>query len=108
MERPDLMLWYLWSRGGDDIPQGVYRHETSLSLHELSDANPSQLHMTVPISFRRTAEIPRVPVCCIDRMSHANIPKRFLGCFARPHSARFMVWRRTAQIGFNSPPIMTS
>lgn len=74
------------------IPQGVYSHGTSLSLHELSDANPSQLHMTVPISFRRTAGIPRVLVCGIDQMSHAKIPKRYLGCFARPHSARFLIW----------------
>ena len=70
VERPDLMLWYLWSRGRDDIAQGVYSHETSLSLHELSDANPSKLHMTVPMSFRRTAEIPRVLV-----LHRSNVPR---------------------------------
>ena len=53
VERPDLVLWYLWSRGRDDVPRGVYSHETALSLYELSDANPSKLHMTVPMSFRR-------------------------------------------------------
>src|SRR5260370_1392033 len=42
VERPDLMLWYLWSRGRDEAPQGVYSHETALSLYELSDANPSR------------------------------------------------------------------
>jgi predicted transcriptional regulator of viral defense system len=67
--RPDLMLWYLWSRGRNDIPQGVYSHETALSLHELSDANPSKLHMTVPISFRRNSEIPSVLV-----LHRANVP----------------------------------
>jgi len=62
VERPDLVLWYLWSRGRDDVPQGVYSHETALSLYELSDANPSKLHMTVPMSFRRNSEIPSVLV----------------------------------------------
>jgi predicted transcriptional regulator of viral defense system len=69
VERPDLMLWYLWSRGRDDVPMGVYSHETALSLYELSDANPSKLHMTVPMTFRKTAEIPRVLV-----LHRANIP----------------------------------
>lgn len=69
VERPDLMLWYLWSRGRDDVPKGVYSHETALSLHELSDANPSKLHMTVPMAFRKTAQIPTVLV-----LHRSNIP----------------------------------
>jgi len=68
-ERPDLMLWYLWSRGRDEVPQGVYSHETALSLYELSDANPSKLHMTVPTTFRRNSEIPSVLV-----LHRGNIP----------------------------------
>jgi predicted transcriptional regulator of viral defense system len=69
VERPDLVLWYLWSRGRDDVPQGVYSHETALSLYELSDANPSKLHMSVPMSFRRNSEIPTVLV-----LHRANVP----------------------------------
>jgi predicted transcriptional regulator of viral defense system len=69
VEHPDLMLWYLWSRGRDDVPQGVYSHETALSIYELSDANPSKLHMTVPISFRRNSQIPSVLV-----LHRANVP----------------------------------
>ncbi len=69
MERPDLVLWYLWSRGRDDVPKGVYSHETALSLHELSDVNPSKLHMTVPMSFRRNSEIPSVLV-----LHRTNVP----------------------------------
>ncbi len=69
VERPDLVLWYLWSRGRDDVPQGVYSHETALSLYELSDANPSKLHMSVPMSFRRNSEIPSVLV-----LHRANVP----------------------------------
>jgi predicted transcriptional regulator of viral defense system len=52
-DRPDLMLWYLWSQNRLEIPQGTYSHSTALSLHELSDLMPSKLHMTVPKGFRR-------------------------------------------------------
>src|SRR5690348_5433492 len=50
-ERPDLIRWILWSRNRREIPEGVYSHETALSLHDLSDAMPAKLHMTVPTSF---------------------------------------------------------
>src|ERR1700722_3696513 len=52
-DRPDLMLWYLWSQNRPEIPQGTYSHSTALSQHELSDLMPSKLHMTVPKEFRR-------------------------------------------------------
>jgi predicted transcriptional regulator of viral defense system len=61
-ERPDLVRFWLWSRNRDDIPQGVYSHETALSLHELSDVMPAKLHMTVPKTFRRMAPTPRAVV----------------------------------------------
>jgi predicted transcriptional regulator of viral defense system len=59
-ERPDLMLWYLWSKTRQEIPEGIYSHDTALSLHELSDLMPSKLHLTVPKEFRRTTEIPKI------------------------------------------------
>lgn len=59
-ERPDLMLWYLWSKNRREIPEGIYSHDTALSLHELSDLMPSKLHLTVPKEFRRTTEIPKI------------------------------------------------
>ncbi len=55
-----LVLWSLWSRNRNGVAQGVYSHTTALSLRDLSDANPSKLHMTVPLSFRRNSETPRV------------------------------------------------
>jgi predicted transcriptional regulator of viral defense system len=61
-ERPDLMLWYLWSRNRNEKPQGVYSHETSLAIHDLTDINPGKLHMTVPKNFRRNSRIPDVLV----------------------------------------------
>ncbi len=61
-ERPDLVLWALWSRNRDEKVEGVYSHQTALSLYELSDLNPSKLHMTVPTHFRRNSEIPGILV----------------------------------------------
>lgn len=59
-DRPELVLWSLWSRNLKDIPQGVWSHETALDIHELSDVMPSKMHMTVPRGFRRRIEIPKV------------------------------------------------
>ena len=57
--RPDLILWWLWSRNRKEEPQGVYSHQTALSLHELTDAMPSRVHMTVPKTFRRSVAAPK-------------------------------------------------
>lgn len=61
-DHPDMVLWHLWSRGRDEKPEGVYSHQTALSLYELSDINPSKLHMTVPSSFRRSSPTPGILV----------------------------------------------
>ncbi len=61
-DRPDLMLWYLWSRNRKEEPQSVYSYETSLALYELTDVNPDRLHITVPRGFRRNSRIPGVLV----------------------------------------------
>lgn len=61
-ERPDLMLWYLWSQNRKQVAEGTYSHDTALSLHELSDIMPSKLHMTVPREFRRNSTVPEILV----------------------------------------------
>lgn len=61
-DRPDLVLWSLWSRNRKEEIEGVYSHQTALSLHELSDLNPAKLHMTVPTRFRRNSEMPGIVV----------------------------------------------
>lgn len=61
-EHPDLVLWSLWSKNRKQETEGVYSHQTALSVHGLSDANPSKLHMTVPTRFSRSSEIPGVLV----------------------------------------------
>jgi predicted transcriptional regulator of viral defense system len=52
----------LWSRDRKGVPQGVLSHETALSIYDLSDVNPSKIHMSVPKGFRRQAAIPKVLV----------------------------------------------
>jgi len=61
-EYPDLVKWALWSRNRDEVTEGVYSHQTALSLYELSDLNPAKLHMTVPTRFRRNSAIPGILV----------------------------------------------
>jgi len=75
-ERPDLILWFLWSRNRDDQIQGVYSHQTALSIYDLSDIMPAKLHMTVPNDFRRSAEIPPILVLHYDNLSADEIEER--------------------------------
>jgi predicted transcriptional regulator of viral defense system len=72
-ERPDLMVWYLWSRNRQEVPEGTYSHDTALSLHELSDIMPSKLHMTVPRHFRRNSRIPEILVLHKANLSEGDI-----------------------------------
>lgn len=68
-DRPDLVLWALWSRNRNEEIEGVYSHQTALSLYELSDLNPAKLYMTVPTDFRRNSEIPGILV-----LHYADLP----------------------------------
>ncbi|MBZ5521194.1 MAG: type IV toxin-antitoxin system AbiEi family antitoxin domain-containing protein [Acidobacteriia bacterium] len=69
-DRPDLVLWALWSRNRKEEVEGVYSHQTALSLYDLSDLNPAKLHMTVPMHFRRNCDIPGILV-----LHHADLAK---------------------------------
>jgi predicted transcriptional regulator of viral defense system len=69
-DRPDLVLWTLWSRNRNEEIEGVYSHATALSLYDLSDLNPAKLHMTVPPHFRRNSEIPGILV-----LHYASLPE---------------------------------
>ena len=72
-DRPDLVLWSLWSRDKHGKPQGVFSHETALSIYELSDVMPSHFHMTVPLSFRRSANVPDVLILYRASLVSADI-----------------------------------
>lgn len=81
--RPDLILWWLWSRNRQEQPQGVYSHQTALSLHELTDVMPSRLRMTVPKAFRRSTTVPKsivlhtadVPPSAIEQIDGVPVTK---------------------------------
>jgi len=47
-DHEDLTAIWLWSDRA-----GVFSHETALALHDLSDALPSQVHLTLPEAWRR-------------------------------------------------------
>lgn len=69
-DRPELVLWALWSRNRDEEVEGIYSHHTALGLYDLSDLNPAKLHMTVPTYFRRNSEIPGILV-----LHYADLPE---------------------------------
>jgi predicted transcriptional regulator of viral defense system len=63
-EHDDLVALWLWSEEA-----GVFSHETALALHELSDALPSRVHMTVPRAWARRLAVPRLLA-----LHHAKLP----------------------------------
>jgi predicted transcriptional regulator of viral defense system len=75
-ERPELVLWALWSRNKQDSPQGVWSHETALDIHDLTDLMPARMHMTVPCRFRRSSTIPSLLVLHYATLSEADIEVR--------------------------------
>lgn len=75
-DRPDLILWSLWSRDRQDVPQGVYSHQTALVIHDLSDLMPAKLHMTVPKGFRRNSEVPDILVLHWAELQAKGIEER--------------------------------
>jgi predicted transcriptional regulator of viral defense system len=55
-----FVLWRLWSRD-----RGVVSHESALTVHDLGDANPSLVHLTVPPGFRARHPAVRVHVAAL-------------------------------------------
>lgn len=83
-DRPDLVEWSLWSADRNGQIQGVYSHQTALSLYDLTDVNPAKYYMTVPRSFRKGTPLPRNIV-----LYRAELPKsdvsEFQGyCITKP------------------------
>jgi predicted transcriptional regulator of viral defense system len=52
-ENEELIRWSLWSRNQKGDIQAVVSHDTALAIHEIGDAMPSHIHLTVPHSFRK-------------------------------------------------------
>ena len=72
-EDAQLVLWYLWSRARNEIPQGVYSHGTALRIYELSDIMPEKLHMTVPKKFRRFNDTPSILTLYKAELSKSDV-----------------------------------
>jgi predicted transcriptional regulator of viral defense system len=79
-----LVIYHLWSRNRAGAPEGVYSHQTALSIYELSDVNPSKLHMTVPTTFRRNAKIPKILVLHRASLDEKDIEQRHGFTVTRP------------------------
>ncbi len=63
----DLIVHWLWSERS-----GVFSHETALQLHQLSDALPSRVYMTLPPSWaKRRLRVPEVL-----RLSYGDVDDR--------------------------------
>jgi len=79
-----LVIYALWSRNRAGEPEGVYSHQTALSIHELSDVNPAKLHMTVPAAFRRRAKPPKILVLHRASLDEKDIEQRQGFAVTRP------------------------
>ncbi len=54
-EHEDLIRWSFWSRNRRGEFQATVSHDTALAIHELGDAMPGKIHLTVPPGFRKKA-----------------------------------------------------
>ena len=79
-----LVIYSLWSRNRAGNPEGVYSHQTALSIHGLSDVNPAKLHMTVPTAFRRRAAPPKILVLHRSSLSKNDVEHRHGFAVTRP------------------------
>lgn len=79
-----LVIYALWSRNRAGEAQGVYSHQTALSIHELSEVNPAKLHMTVPAAFRRRARAPKILVLHHACLGEKDVEQRQGFAVTRP------------------------
>jgi predicted transcriptional regulator of viral defense system len=79
-----LVIYSLWSRNRRGQFEGVYSHQTALSIHELSDLNPAKLHMTVPSTFRRSAKVPKILVLHHAFLKEEEVEQRQGFALTRP------------------------
>jgi len=71
-EHEELVTAWLWSE-----LVGVISHQTALALHDLSDALPAHVHLTLPAAWRRRRF--RVPPGVV--LHHADVPPEDRGWF---------------------------
>lgn len=64
-EHEDMMVVWLWTE-----QTGIFSHETALVLHQLSDALPTRIHVTLPVSWKQR----RVKKPPISVTHYADVP----------------------------------
>jgi predicted transcriptional regulator of viral defense system len=86
-EHEELVTAWLWSDN-----QGVISHQTALSLHGLSDVLPTQIHLTLPLSWRSRrfrvpngirlhfADVPPADKTWIDAVPLTSTPRTLNDC----------------------------
>ena len=79
-----LVIYALWSRNRAGETEGVYSHQTALSIHELSDVNPTKLYMAVPTTFRRRAKLPKMLVLHRASLNEKEVEQRQGFAVTRP------------------------
>ena len=75
-ERPELVIWSLWSRDRDGAPQAVFSHTTALEIHGLLERQTGPLHATVPKKFRKNCEMPSELLLHKDDLAPDDIEQR--------------------------------
>ena len=79
-----LVIYSLWSRNRMGEPEGVFSHQTALSIHQLSDVNPARLHLTVPPVFRRSTKTPKILVLHRAELKAEDVEQRQGFAVTRP------------------------
>jgi predicted transcriptional regulator of viral defense system len=72
-DRPELVLWSLWSRNRQGEVQGAWSYETALDIYELSDVMPAKMHMTVPKYYRKGTKIPQGLVLYFEDLPKSDV-----------------------------------
>ncbi len=81
-EHEELAVVWLWSEH-----KGVFSHQTALALHDLSDVLPSQIHLTLPQSWKKRRL--RVPEGVVLRYGDvADSDRRWFGAVPATDPAR--------------------
>ncbi|SCA64133.1 Uncharacterized protein SCG7086_CE_00070 [Chlamydiales bacterium SCGC AG-110-P3] len=75
-DRPELVIYSLWSCDRKGNVQSVWSHETAMDIHDLSDVMPGKMHMTVPRGFRKGTSIPKVLHLHYDKLDDSDVELR--------------------------------
>lgn len=75
-DRPELVIYSLWSSDRKGNVRAVWSHETAMDIHDLSDVMPAKMHMTVPRGFRKGTLIPKVLHLHYDKIDGSDVEVR--------------------------------